>query len=105
MAKKKIKKPRTTKADRLRAHEIVAETLGVGFELDYGCFPKNVGVKGDVGLYGDTLLISSDLEDPIRFLVDEAEFLDGVADKLFTEIYPVTKVLFELTSRPITETK
>lgn len=78
------------------AHSIVYDELGEQFQLVRGVYPPNKGVKGDGGIYGETVAICSELEDPLRFLIDEHEILAKVAKRLCNEIHPITKVLFEI---------
>ncbi len=83
--------------DMERACGIVQEELGEGFHLEYGTLPKNVGVRGDVGVRGETLVIVSDLADPCKFLAENYERIAEISNRLCNETSSATRVLFEIT--------
>lgn len=88
-----------TEQDIERAHQIVYDELGGDFSLEYGTLPRSVGVLGDEGVRGDTLLIICNLADPVRFLTENYEKIEKTANRLCNETGAATRVLFDITHK------
>lgn len=82
-----------------RAQAIVAEMLGYYACLEVGTFPKNVGVKGDSGVLGETVGIVP-LGTPAQFFVEHPDLLAATANRLTGEIEAITRVLVIIGHNP-----
>lgn len=91
----------STVEERILGQEIVEQELGEGFRLRFDTFPHNKGQKGDEGIYGETVEIDSNLENPIRFLVEEHELLACLSTKLTNKLPAVSKVVFGIAKGPV----
>lgn len=86
-----------TPEDQVIAQKIVDEELGPGFIVDYKDLPKNIGVIGDEGVRGHTLLIYSDVAEPAKFLAENSEVLAILSTRLCNETSAASRVLFDIT--------
>lgn len=87
-----------TDEQREEAQDIVTEELGAGFWADFDALPKNVGVQGDEGVRGLTVMICSDQVSPGKFLGENPELAARVSNRLTNEAGGViTKVVFDIT--------
>lgn len=89
-----------TPDDPRHAQKIVDEELGEGFTVDYLILPKNVGVIGDEGVRGHSLLITGETENPSYYLAENSELLGRLSIRLCNETSAATRVLFEITPLP-----
>jgi len=78
-------------------HDIILKELGEGFSLEYGTFPHNKGIKGDEGVFGETLMIVAHGPEFLKFFVENYELFGRVSQRLCNELQSVTKVLFDIT--------
>lgn len=89
----------STQEEMELGHQIVAEELGDDFQLNFGLYPHNKGLKGDEGIYGETVEIEGDIPNTIQFLVEERELLARISNRLCNELPAVSKVLFNIAKR------
>lgn len=97
-----------TEQQKAEAQDIVTEEMGSGFWLDFDAFPKNVGVQGDEGVRGHSVMICSDQARPGKFLAENGELIARVSSRLCNEAGGViTRVMFDFTppdASPIRDT-
>lgn len=94
----------TTGEEKQRVREMVVEALGEVATLEYDLLPKNVGVKGDERVLGDSPLITLDVDDPAKFVADNYEVLEQLANELTNEVHALTRVIVEITPKNATPT-
>lgn len=76
-----------------RAIAIVAQTLGQRACFEAGFYPKNIGIKGDEGVLGETVAIVPTTVDIVSFLKENTEGIEVAVQRLTGEIDAITKVL------------
>lgn len=86
----------STPEERNAAHAIVAEELGSDFVLHFDIYPHNKGVKGDEGVFGETVELEGHVAEPVRFLAEEHEILARVSSMLCNEVEAITKVVYNI---------
>ncbi len=94
--------PDSTPEEIAKAKEIVTKQLGPQFWLEFD-LPRNVGVKGDMGVWGETILIATDDEVAFKALFATVEAQNRVAQvstELTNTMKAVTRVLIDITSWP-----
>lgn len=82
-----------------RAKAIIKEELGEDFSLEAGNLPKNIGIKGDVGVLGETVMIVAGIEHPARFITENQNLFDHTIGRLTGEIDAITRVLYQIIVR------
>ena len=85
-----------TQYDKDRAAELVCRELDESFGIEYAELPRNVGVLGDEGVRGDTVMITSVSDDPSRAFTNRYEELGRLASQISNET-TATKVLVDIT--------
>jgi GMP synthase PP-ATPase subunit len=89
----------STETERQIGHQIIAEELGDSFRLNFDLYPHNKGLKGDRGVYGETVEIELLNGNPIKFFTDNQELLAKVSSRITNELPAVTKVSFFIAER------
>jgi GMP synthase PP-ATPase subunit len=87
-----------TPEDIIRAHEIVEEELGGGFDVNYMGMPKNVGVMGDERVLGHSVVLSA--LGPNKLNPDDeedSERLERVMLRICNETKAASRVLLDIT--------
>ena len=90
--------PTATSEEIDTARQLVRDCLGEGYNIDYGCLPRNVGVQGDEGVRGDTTMITSELNSRAKRFSDVYDVLGQVATDVCNRT-PTTKVLIDITPK------
>src|SRR6185295_17809338 len=90
--------PEATPGEIKVAEQLIKYGLGLGYDVDYGCLPRNVGVLGDEGVRGDTTMITSELDSRAKHFADVYDTLGRVATDMCNQT-PTTKVLIEITPK------
>ena len=86
-----------SEVERLTGDNIIQEELGERFRLNYGAYPHNKGIKGDEGVFGETVeieMVEASMLEKIKFMVENQEVLAKTSSRITNELSSVTKVLF-----------
>ncbi len=94
--------PSSTERDKVLGTVIVWRHLGNTFKLEWG-FPRNVGVKGDRGVWGETVAVTSSNQEDLVRLHDDSEqnpTRARVSTALTNGLNAVTRVLVDVEAQP-----
>ena len=96
----KIRKvPASTAEEILLGRTIVREHLGDLFTLVFD-LPRNVGVKGDQGIWGETVLISTSDQSALVALHNDTDKLAEASTAITNQLPAVCRVLIDIVAQP-----
>ncbi|HSX45055.1 MAG TPA: hypothetical protein VLF39_03040 [Candidatus Saccharimonadales bacterium] len=90
--------PEATEVEVKIAEQLVLDGLGPEYGVDYGCLPRNVGIRGDDRAYGDTTMITTEQGNRAHRFADIYDALGKVATDIANQT-PTTKVLIDITPK------
>lgn len=82
--------------------EMVVETFGEGFGV-VAHLPRNVGVSGDKGIWGETILITAQDQEALTALHNEPEKIATLSTELTNRFGPLSRVLIDIVAHGLDE--